>query len=642
MKTQMMAVVLVLAVGCQGGPTAQPKAVSLPGARNEALRAAADRHHVPLELLMTIAYQQGRFEIPGPPSSAPDESAAPAESVDPSVQVSDTPDPVEPQPEDAAPVPLNEGDQIVGTSEELQALQAEAQEAPVPATLDADADAADSETGPMQTAEQGELAQDPHAQLPAHGMMYLSDAQVAKAAALLGASPEDVEGDLAVNVEAAAALLEELLAHPPEGVAVGSVEAQEAAFLAFLELEPGDETAALALTELRTAFRAGFDVTTDDAERLAMTGTGEDGVGATQQGLAAGKYPPMEFIAASSSNYSSRSGGRVRFVVIHDMEGTMPGAISVFRNPGRGASAHYLVRARDGHIVQMVREASKAWHAGHGWFNANSIGIEHEGFASRPRGGGYYTATLYRASAQLTCAIATRYHVPVDRKHIFGHGNVPSSLSSTTLCSDAAANAGRCGGAGHHYDPGKYWDWSTYMGLVSRCVRGQAIDGSQPAPKPPPAPAPKPPPPPAPTPAPAALIIDSNNAHNDKAKGYAQVSSKWTSTSLTSGSYGNGYFFGATESVSDGFTFWFHLSAPAKKTVDAWWTAGTNRSTAAPFMAFDASGRKVGDVKVNQRVNGGGWRTLGAFQFQAGWNKVVLSRWAAKGSVVIADAVRLR
>ncbi len=118
----------------------------------------------------------------------------------------------------------------------------------------------------------------------------------------------------------------------------------------------------------------------------------------------------------------------------------------------------------------MVYEKNNAWHAGHGWFNRHSIGIEHEGFAHKVNGGGYYTNTLYSTSAALTCAIAHRYHIPVDRKHIFGHLNVPSSLSSHTLCSDARGIAGLCGGVSHHTDPGKYWDWKKYMKLVSTCV----------------------------------------------------------------------------------------------------------------------------------------------------------------------------
>ena len=174
--------------------------------------------------------------------------------------------------------------------------------------------------------------------------------------------------------------------------------------------------------------------------------------------------------ALASPNFSSRQGYPIRYVVIHDIEGTMAGAIAVFKKSANQTSAHYIVRSHDGHIVKMVLERNNAWHAGHGWFNRHSIGIEHEGFAHKKKGGGYYTDTLYNASAALTCAVAHRYKIPVDRKHIFGHMNVPSNLASHTLCSDARGIAGLCGGVSHHSDPGKYWNWKKYMKLVSTCV----------------------------------------------------------------------------------------------------------------------------------------------------------------------------
>jgi len=148
----------------------------------------------------------------------------------------------------------------------------------------------------------------------------------------------------------------------------------------------------------------------------------------------------------------------------------MAGAISVFKRTSSQASAHYITRASDGHIVQMVREGNNAWHAGHGWFNRHSVGIEHEGFAHRKNGGGFYTDRQYRASARLACAIAHRYSIPVNRKHIFGHMNVPSNLSSHTLCSDARGIAGECGGVSHHSDPGRFWNWTKYMTLIRGCV----------------------------------------------------------------------------------------------------------------------------------------------------------------------------
>ncbi len=223
------------------------------------------------------------------------------------------------------------------------------------------------------------------------------------------------------------------------------------------------------LRELQDAWLDGFDVTTADGERVTLRGAGRD-VAVAEQALKPGKYPPLTVIPASSANFGSRGGAKIRFIVIHDIEGTQAGAIAVFKNPSAKVSAHYVTRASDGRIVKMVNESAAAWHAGHSWFNRRSIGIEHEGFADRSRGGGFYTDRQYQASANLVCAIAKKYRIPIDRKHIFGHGNVPSNLSSTTLCSDSAANAARCGGFGHHHDPGKFWAWSSYLARIRRCV----------------------------------------------------------------------------------------------------------------------------------------------------------------------------
>ena len=44
----------------------------------------------------------------------------------------------------------------------------------------------------------------------------------------------------------------------------------------------------------------------------------------------------------------------------------------------------------------------------------------------------------------------------------------------------------------------------------------------------------------------------------------------------------------------------------------------------------------------NQQTGGGVWNTLGTWSFPAGWNKVQLSRWAAQGYVVVADAIQVR
>ncbi|MFJ9433217.1 N-acetylmuramoyl-L-alanine amidase [Streptomyces sp. NPDC101490] len=133
-------------------------------------------------------------------------------------------------------------------------------------------------------------------------------------------------------------------------------------------------------------------------------------------------------------------------VVIHVVQGSYATALQVFKNPGHGAAAHYVVR-KDGHVAQMIRELDVAFHAGNRAMNERSIGIEHEGFVDRPKD---FTAAMYAGSAALTADICARYGIPVDREHIIGHVEVQGT---------------------DHTDPGPHWDWDRYLKLVREARR---------------------------------------------------------------------------------------------------------------------------------------------------------------------------
>ncbi|OIV36635.1 N-acetylmuramoyl-L-alanine amidase [Mangrovactinospora gilvigrisea] len=129
-------------------------------------------------------------------------------------------------------------------------------------------------------------------------------------------------------------------------------------------------------------------------------------------------------------------------VVVHVTQGSFTGALNLFADPSREVSAHYVVRSRDGHVAQTVREIDVAFHAGNWNWNNRSIGIEHEGFVDQPR---WFTDAMYRSSARLTAAVCHRYGIPADRTHIVGHYQVPGT---------------------DHTDPGPHWEWGHYMDLV--------------------------------------------------------------------------------------------------------------------------------------------------------------------------------
>ena len=157
-------------------------------------------------------------------------------------------------------------------------------------------------------------------------------------------------------------------------------------------------------------------------------------------------YPSAEWQPASTSNYTASNRPTaypVDYVVIHVTQETYASTLSIFQNPKKKVSAHYLVRSADGHVAQCVREANIAWHAGNWDYNTRSIGIEHEGWVDQPA---YFTDALYEQSAKLTAALCTKYGLPKDRAHVIGHYEVPGT---------------------DHTDPGPNWDWTRYIRLVN-------------------------------------------------------------------------------------------------------------------------------------------------------------------------------
>jgi len=169
--------------------------------------------------------------------------------------------------------------------------------------------------------------------------------------------------------------------------------------------------------------------------------------------------PGVPFVPASPHNYAHthRSAAAIRILVVHTIEGSYGGAISWFRNPRARASANFVV-SRDGEVTQMVPTWAVAWHAGNGYVNAHSLGIEHEGFTNVR-----YTVTdaEYRGSARLLAQLVRRYRIPLDRSHVIGHDQVPDPNRPWLK-----------GGFAHHTDPGRYWDWTRYLAYVRAYLTG--------------------------------------------------------------------------------------------------------------------------------------------------------------------------
>jgi N-acetylmuramoyl-L-alanine amidase len=295
------------------------------------------------------------------------------------------------------------------------------------------------------------------------------------AATLLGLRPEVLRRDPTQNIRGGAALL----AHYARD-ANGALPASEADWYAAVMRysQSSDIRTAASFADLvYTTIQQGAARTTDDGESvvlqaanvvpnkpaavLALSATTTACIDAPSDGSVSCEFIPAAYAQTSTGygNYDlanrptcgpTQCYPDIRYIVIHDVEGSYASALSVFQDPTYGASAHYVVRSSDGYIAQMVETKNVAWHAGNWYINGHAIGIEHEGFAIS--GATWYTENMYTKSANLVKYLAARYGIPLDRTHIVGHDDIPGPTSSYQ--------------SGMHWDPGTFWDWTHYMELL--------------------------------------------------------------------------------------------------------------------------------------------------------------------------------
>lgn len=147
-------------------------------------------------------------------------------------------------------------------------------------------------------------------------------------------------------------------------------------------------------------------------------------------------YGPAE-ADYTSCNYNSRNGTDINAWTNHWIgTGTFAGAISWFKNCNADVSAHFLV-AHGGRIVQMVRVADRAWHAGAVGTtnNSRSIGVEHEATAANP--GSWNNTAMLQASASMARYFCDRENITKTHRTggstasgIFGHKDMPGTNTS--------------------------------------------------------------------------------------------------------------------------------------------------------------------------------------------------------------------
>jgi N-acetyl-anhydromuramyl-L-alanine amidase AmpD len=469
----------------------------------------------------------------------------------------------------------------------------------------------------------------------ATGLMALRGPNLAEGAALAGVSITEATSDPLANIRAGAALLSAIA--DEQGVEErGDLGAWAGVLAEYSGIESQEGQDAYVFDEVLPAASAGVGLEPGEAPVVIDSGNGP-----THQALAAGPDYDKS-VWRPSPNNSARPGGSVgdpSMVIIHTCEGSYAGCWSWLKNPNAGVSAHYVVNNSGSEITQLVAEDRKAWHIGASYncalnsdtdcdksgYSSNNftIGIEHAGYANQAN----WDGGQIDASAELVCDITEDHDIPRDQYHIVGHGQLQPY---------------------NRIDPGPNWPWADYLMLIqSYCDDAPPEPEPEPdpdpvpdpEPEPDPDPVPEPEPDPDPAPEPVDIVIDSNDGLNGP-NASMWVSNAWVSASGPT-DYQTGYWWHSTQAISDAAEFAFYLDAPAELTVEAWWTSGMNRSSAAPFLIYDASNDHLGTVYVDQQQGGGQWNELGTFSFEAGWNFVDLSVWAPAGYVVIADAVRV-
>lgn len=276
---------------------------------------------------------------------------------------------------------------------------------------------------------------------PAIGIMGLRDddyfGHSLRAGIALGITPEEAAASIEGNITAGGAHLSALFTGsdreaiedwlPAIGAYSGIPESQPALRLLYID----------GVLEL---LRRGWNIGDQYVASGPVPAIDKEGMNRELEAMGMMPAPAGDFPGAEwrpSPNFSGRGGASISAVTIHDTEGSFAGSLSWLTSAQSGASAHYMIRSVDGFTVQMVHDKDKAWHVRDE--NPYTIGIEHEGYTTRPE---YFTPAMYDASAALTRYLARTYRIPLDRSHIKGHLDFPNNT---------------------HTDPGGWWDWPAYF-----------------------------------------------------------------------------------------------------------------------------------------------------------------------------------
>ena len=276
-------------------------------------------------------------------------------------------------------------------------------------------------------------------------------------------------------------------------------------------------------------------------------------------------------------------------IIIHVAEGGWASTYTWFRNAAAEASANYVVSST-GRVAQMVPDRDIAWHAGNWAYNESSVGIEHAGFTNVT----HFPDVQYRGSAKLAAWIADTYLITPDRQHVIGHYQVPDP-----------DHPGEWGGADHHTDPGRTWNWPLYMAYL----RADAHDTYQ-------------------------QVVD-----NADTTGVSYDPAVWHVQVAQTGRYGRNYLAAAPGRSNSPVKF--RLAVPATDHYDLLmrWPCGADSArVGVSVLAI----RGLRSTTVDEARGCGRFQYVGTYNLAAGnaWRLQVSSASRAHGTIV-ADAFKL-
>ena len=237
---------------------------------------------------------------------------------------------------------------------------------------------------------------------------------------------------------------------------------------------PQEDVAAAFADDTFTVLATGASAPTVDGKDVSLPADGrspEKGQLGPPRPAEEGQQRPVdcpEASTASGSRRRTRSAARPRRlrqprpgrpadlpkitnIVIHNTEASYQTTLKLVTDPTY-VSWQYSLRSSDGHIAQHLEPQDVGWHAGNWYVNSHSIGLEHEGFAAT--GAQWFSEPMYRTSARLVQYLATKYDIPLDMQHIFGHDQIPGVTAAHV--------------AGMHWDPGPTGTGSTTSSCSER------------------------------------------------------------------------------------------------------------------------------------------------------------------------------